>query len=203
MVSSVRRDGSDAGGGAYFAVDDPARRWAVGIGLAAVVGAAYFLVARLSVGLVLEPEGVAVFWPAAGITSGSLIAMGPRARWPLAAGVIGASVAVHYDEPLWSGIALGLCNAAEALVVAGLVERYFSAHFRLDRLSQVLGLVLAAIAATALSGIGGAVTYRLLHGSSAAMLITWQHWFASDVLGILAVAPLVVGLPLALKLPPP
>src|SRR5262249_34081733 len=203
MDSSVRRDGSGADASADFTVDDRIWLWAVAIGLAAVVGAAYFLVARLSVGLVLEPEGVAVFWPAAGITSGSLIAMGSRARWPLAAGVIGASVAVHYDDPLWAGVALGVCNAGEALIVAGLVERYFYDHFRLDRLSQVLGLVLAAIAATALSGIGGALTYRLLHGSSAAMLITWQHWFASDVVGILAVAPLVVGLPLALKLRPP
>jgi signal transduction histidine kinase len=203
MDSSIRRGGNGADAGADFAVDDPTRRWVIGIALAAVVGAAYFVVARLSVGLVLEPEGVAVFWPAAGITSGSLIAMGPRAWWPLAAGVIGASIAVHYDEPLWAGIALGVCNAGEALIVAGLVERYFYAHFRLDRLSQVLGLVLAAIAATALSGIGGAVTYRLLHGSSAALLITWQHWFASDVVGILAVAPLVVGLTVALRLRPP
>ena len=33
-------------------------------------GIAYFLAARLSVGLVLKPEGVAVFWPAAGIIFG-------------------------------------------------------------------------------------------------------------------------------------
>src|SRR5689334_9713582 len=65
------------------------------IALAAAIGVAYFLVARLSVGLVLEPEGVAVFWPAAGITSGSLIVLGPRALWPTAVGVISASVAVH------------------------------------------------------------------------------------------------------------
>jgi hypothetical protein len=119
---------------------DPARRWMGEIGLAAAVGAAYFVVAKLSVGLVLEPEGVDVFWPAGGITSGFLIALGPRARWPMAAGVIGASVVVHLAEPLWSGIALGLCNAAEALIVAGLVERFFGADFNLDRLNQVLGL---------------------------------------------------------------
>lgn len=185
------------------ALDERTSRWVGDIGLAAAVGAAYFLVARNSVGLVLESTGVAVFWPAAGITSGSLIALGPRARWPLAAGVIGASVAVHYSEPLWAGISLGLCNAAEALVIAGLIQHYFGADFTLDRLSQVLGLLGAAIVGTAISGIGGAVTYRLLQGPSADLLVTWHHWFASDIVGIVAVAPLVIGLAAAVTQPPP
>jgi integral membrane sensor domain MASE1 len=190
------------GGQGQSAAVDPARRWIGEIGLAAAVGATYFLVAKLSVGLVLEPEGVAVFWPAAGITSGFLIALGPRVRRPVAAGVIGASVAVHFADPLLSGIALGLCNAAEALIIAGLVQHYFGADFNLDRLSQVLGLLAAAISGTVVSGIGGAVTYRLLNGPSADILTTWQHWFASDVVGIVAVAPLVIGLAAALRLPP-
>lgn len=185
------------------AAEEPTSRWVSDIGLAAAVGAAYFLVAHNSVGLVLESTGVAVFWPAAGITSGSLIALGPRARWPLAAGVIGASVAVHYAEPLWAGVSLGLCNAAEALLIAGLIQHYFGADFTLDRLTQVLGLLGAAIVGTAVSGIGGAVTYRLLQGSSADMLVTWHHWFASDIVGIIAVAPLVIGLAAALTQPPP
>ena len=58
-------------------------------------------------------------------------------------------------------------------------------------------------AGTVASGIGGAATYRLLRGPSADMLVTWQHWFASDVVGILAVAPLVIGLAAALRQTPP
>ena len=42
---------------------------------AAVAGLGYFLAAAFSVRLVLEPEGVAVFWPAAGLSSGLLIAL--------------------------------------------------------------------------------------------------------------------------------
>jgi hypothetical protein len=56
---------------------------------------AYFLTARFSVRLILEPSGVAVFWPAAGISSGLLIALGPRARWPVLAGVVVATIATH------------------------------------------------------------------------------------------------------------
>jgi signal transduction histidine kinase len=184
---------------------DLARRWVDSIGLAAAVGLAYFLAARLSVGLVLKPEGVAVFWPAAGISSGVLIALGPRSRWPVAAGVTVATVAIHQmiADPLWAGTALGISNAAEALITAGLIERSFGADFNIDRLRQVLGLLLAAIVGTMISGIGGAVTYRLFNGPSATILTTWQHWFASDAIGIVIVAPLVIGLNAAVRQPPP
>jgi integral membrane sensor domain MASE1 len=168
------------------------RRGLVSVALAAVVGLAYFLAARLSVELVLKPEGVAVFWPAAGISSGVLVALGPRARWPVAAGVTLATIVIHQliADPLWAGTALGLSNAAEAVITAALIERFFGSDFSLDRLRHVLGFLVAVIVGTAASGIGGAVTYRLFQGSLAAMLTTWQHWFASDAIGIVIVAPL-------------
>lgn len=68
------------------------RRWAGSIGLAAAVGLAYFLAALLSYGLALQSEGLAVFWPASGVSSGLLIALGSRARWPVVSGVIVAVV---------------------------------------------------------------------------------------------------------------
>jgi integral membrane sensor domain MASE1 len=163
------------------------------------------LAADFSVRLLLEPEGVAVFWPAAGISSGLLIALGPNARWPVLAGVIVATVATHLiiKDPLWAGVALGVCNAAEALVTAGLIQHYFGAHFNLVRLRYVFGLLAAAIAATIVSGIGGAATYRLMQGPSAPMLDTFEHWFASDFVGIIAVAPLVIGLAAIVRRPSP
>ena len=121
----------------------------------------------------------------------------------MAVGVTAATVVIHQliGDPLWAGIALGLSNAAEALIAAGLLELYFGADFNIVRLRQVLGLFLAAIVGTAISAIGGAVTYKLFH-PSATMLTTWQHWFASDVIGIIIVAPLVIGLAAAIRRPP-
>ena len=188
----------------HFAVGDLTRQWVGGIGLAAVVGLGYFLAAAFSVRLVLKPEGVAVFWPAAGLSSGLLIAL-RGARWPVLAGVIVATVATHLiiRDPLWAGIALGLCNGAEALVTAALIRHYFGTGFNLVRLRQIIALLAAAVAGTSVSGIGGAVTYSLLRGSSAPMLATWQHWFASDAIGIIAVAPLVIGLADVVRRPSP
>ena len=51
------------------------------IAVAGAVGFAYFLAARLSLALLMKPDGVAVFWPAAGVASGALIVAGAEARW--------------------------------------------------------------------------------------------------------------------------
>ncbi len=181
------------------------RRWAGGIALAAAVGAAYFLAAQLSLGLLMQPDGVAVFWPAAGISSGVLIALGPSARWPVAGGAIAATVAANLmgDRSIAAATAFAFCNAAEALITAALIQHYFGHRFNLDHLRQVLGLVVAAVVGTIISGIGGAIAYKLFHSPNVPMLITWRHWFASDAVGIISVAPLVVGLASALREPRP
>ena len=186
----------------FAAADDLTWRWAPDIGFAAAIGSAYSLVAYVS-GLLVVPEGVAVFWPAAGISSGILIAVGSLVRWPMAAGVTVGTLATHLiqGDPLPVGAALGLCNAAEALIVAGLIARHFGAGFSLERLRHVLGLLAAAVAGTVASGIGGAIIYGLWRG--APFLTTWQAWFASDVIGVVIVAPLVIGLTAALREPPP
>jgi signal transduction histidine kinase len=171
-------------------------RWSGSIALAVVVGIVYFLAARLSLELLTKPEGVAVFWPAAGVSAGVLIALGSRARWPVVVGTMAATIAANLfgDRNLWSAVLFALCNAGEAVFTAWLIEHYFGSDFRLNRLLAVLGLVGAAIAGTAVSGIGGAIAYRLFHSATASMLTTWQHWFASDGLGIVTVAPLLIEL---------
>jgi hypothetical protein len=60
-----------------------------------------------------------------------------------------------------------------------------------------------AVVATAASGVGGTVAYKLFHSPTAPIWITWWHWFASDAVGIIIVAPLAIGLVKALREPPP
>src|SRR5580700_9803541 len=130
--------------------------WVVAIALAAAVGVAYFLAARLSLALLTKPDGVAVFWPASGVAAGVLIALGPGARWPVAAGAMAATIVANLlgDRTVWGTIVFALCNAAEAVLAAGLVVYSFGPVFSLDRLRHVMGLLTAAIIATAVSGIG-------------------------------------------------
>jgi PAS domain S-box-containing protein len=188
-----------------LAAPEPTLRWGVWIGLTVAVGVAYFLAARLSLFLLTKPDGVAVFWPAAGISAGLLIAIGRDARWPVAIGTIVATIVANLtgDRAVSSALVFALCNAGEALLVAWLIEHYFGLDFNLGRLRHVLGLLAAAIVGAVVSGVGGTVAYKLFHSPAVPVLITWQHWLASDALGIITVAPLVIGLASALREPPP
>src|SRR5258708_38421235 len=94
-LESAMSGGLIARGQSWNSAADLTRRWVRGIGLAAAVASAYFLAAQLSLGLLLKPDGVAVFWPAAGISTGVLIALGPHVRWPVAAGAMAATVAAN------------------------------------------------------------------------------------------------------------
>ena len=178
--------------------------WVGSIGLAIAVAITYFLAARLSLALLTEPDGVAVFWPAAGIASGILIALGPVARLPVAFGVMAATIAANLlgDRNLASAIVFALCNAGEALLIAWLIENHFGSDFSLDSPRRVLGLFLATAVGTAISGIGGTAGFILFHGSDAPILTTWLNWFASDAIGDITVAPLVIGLARTLHDPP-
>jgi signal transduction histidine kinase len=179
--------------------------WPRAMALAALIGIVYFLAARLSLVLLTKPEGVAVFWPAAGVSAGVLIALGSPALWPVVFGTMAATIAANLfgDRNLWSAVLFGLCNAGEAVLTAWLIAHYFGSDFRLSKPRNVLGLAAAAIVGAAVSGIGGAIGFRLFHSATTPMLTTWQQWFASDGLGIIAVAPLLIELASASRDRPP
>src|SRR5215510_5232004 len=179
--------------------------WVISIGLTIAVGVAYFLAARLSLALLAEPAGVAVFWPAAGVAAGLLISMGPRARWPVVAGTMAATIVANTlgDRNLSSAIVFAVCNAGEAVLISALLEKLFGSPFSHDRIQRVLGFLSAAIFGTAVSGIGGMVGYLLFHTSTASALTIWSLWFASDAIGVATVAPLIIGIFSVVRDPPP
>ena len=178
--------------------------WVGSMELAIAVSITYFLAARLSLALLTEPDGVAVFWPAAGIASGIMIALGRARRWPVAVGVVAATITANLlgDRNVASAIVFALCNAGEAMLIAWLIENHFGSNFSLDSPRRVMGLFLAAAVGTAISGIGGTAGFILFHSSNAPILTTWLNWFASDAIGVVAVAPLVIGLARTLHDPP-
>src|SRR5215475_3204155 len=180
--------------------------WARNIALAAAVGAAYFLVAQVTIfGIAFQPDKTAMFWPAAGISSGILIVLGPRRRWPLVAGIFAAEAAATMQnwQISWLTAAISMCDPVEALTVAWLVAHYFGGtDFTLDRARNVFGLLFAAAIGTFLPSLGVAVAMRLLLGPSIEVLPIWQHWFGGDFIGIVIVAPFVIGFFDALRHPP-
>jgi PAS domain S-box-containing protein len=171
--------------------------WRIGSGgLGIAVGVAYLVAAHLSLTLLTKPGCVAVFWPAAGIASGTLIALGPKARLPITLAVLVASVVVSllggYSFP--AAIVFALCNAGEALLVASLITHRFGENFRLDSLRNVGVFFAAAGIGSAVSAILATAGFILFYNSTAPVPTTWLNWFASDALGIVMVAPLLIGL---------
>jgi integral membrane sensor domain MASE1 len=170
-------------------------RWVGSVGLAAGVGSVYFLVAHLSLtGMFFLPsEGITLFWAPAGISSGLLIALwGSPARWSVVVGVFVAAFAVPLvilGRGVWLATIFTLCDTAEPLIIAGLVARYFGSDFALDHLRRVFGLL--------------GVASRLFLGPAAPILTTWLHWWTGVAVGVVTVAPLIIGFSAAVREPPP
>ena len=178
--------------------------WIRSIGIAAGVGVAYFLAAELSNSFLITPETV-IFWPAAGISSGALIALWSIARWPVLAGVMVATAAAnlmrHFGVATTAVWVLG--NTAEPLIIALLMQHYFGAHFKIDRLYCVLGLFAAAVAGTAVASAWWTFVYYWPFVSLNEPTAAWLHWIVSDLAGIVSVAPLVIAIAAALRRHPP
>jgi signal transduction histidine kinase len=189
-----------------FNTAELARRRVGDVAVAAAVGAAFYLVAKIiSWGTAFQPDNVSLFWPPTGVSSGLLIVLGPRRRWPAVAGIVAASAAINHESwnNLWITPAVAACNAVEALIVAGLFTRYLGgADFPLDRARNIFGLLGAAAVAAFASSLIATAALRLSLGPSIVVALTLQHWFASVFVGIVTVTPLVIGLADAVRHPP-
>jgi len=178
-----------------FASAPAATGWIAALGAAAGVAVAYYLAARLGLALLAAPSDVAVFWPASGIAAGILILSNQR-RWPaIAIGIVAGTLAANLisDRNVLTSLLKGFCNAGEALLVAVLIERWFGRPFAFVDLRRVLGFAVAACLGAVASALGGAATMTLFH-SAAPYWDVWRAWFFSDGVGIVMVAPLVIGL---------
>jgi integral membrane sensor domain MASE1 len=170
-------------------------KWATVTLASVAVAIAYFLAARLGLALLEKSDGVAVFWPAAGVASGILIGLGPAARLPVVTGVMAATIAANLlgDRTISNSVFSAVANASEALLVAGLIGRFHRSPFELDELRRVLGFFAAVAVGTIASGLLGTLGFVLFHPTSASAQIIWFHWFASDALGTIIVAPLAIA----------
>jgi PAS domain S-box-containing protein len=170
------------------------RSWVEFVKLAAGLGAVYFLAARLSYFLRAEPD-VAVFWPAAGIAVGALIALGPKARLPIATGAFIAIVALNlvFGRNPWLTIAFSLISAGHPLLTAWLIDCWFGFPFKLEDMWRALGFFTATAIGAAIAAVSATAAIKLVEPTVSPLYI-WCLWFASASLGVVTVAPLLIGL---------
>ncbi len=167
-------------------------RWFTYLGLVAVLAAVYFGAAKLGLGMAFAAEQVSAVWPPTGIALAALLLLGYR-FWPgVALGAFLANVTAH--EPIATACGIAAGNTLEALAGAWLLRQGARFDPALERLRDVLGLiVLAAALSTALSATVG-VTSLCLGGVQpwSAYGELWRVWWLGDATGALVVAPVLL-----------
>jgi PAS domain S-box-containing protein len=154
-----------------------------------LVAAAYLIAAKLTLAHVAASEwSVALIWPGSGIALAALLLGGYRL---LPGVVLGALLVVHPSPAFPVGLA-GVC--LEALFGAYLLRRSSDFRLSLDRLVDVVRLVLAGAASAAVGATFGVTSFCLAgtvgwgeYGSH-----WWKFWLG-DTMGILLLAPVILG----------
>ncbi|HZO66279.1 MAG TPA: SpoIIE family protein phosphatase [Kribbellaceae bacterium] len=166
-----------------------------------LVGAAYYLGARLGLNLSLVEHNVTPLWPPTGIALAAFLLLG-RSMWP---GVALAALAVNL--PISNGplpaLVTAVGNTVAPLVAAIILERV-GFRRQLDRQRDALAIVfLGALASMTISATVGATTLFASGAIGADELAgAWVVWWTGDAMGILAVAPFLLCIPLFWELEP-
>ncbi len=152
----------------------------------------YFGAAKLGLSLGLV-EQVTVVWPPSGIALAALLLGGHR-LWP---GVwLGAFLAnATAKESLEVACAIAAGNTLEAAIGAHLLRRLVGFHNSLERLRDVVGLVvLAAGVSTTVSATVGVTSLCLgeVHSWSSFGRLWWT-WWLGDAMGDVVVAPVLLS----------
>jgi signal transduction histidine kinase len=153
------------------------------------VAALYFAAARAALTLALVNKQITAVWPPTGIALAALVLGGYR-LWPGIA--LGAFlVNVHAGTAAAAcGIAAG--NALEALTGALVLRRFFAFDPSLRRLSDVFGLLVAALVSSMVSATIGTASLGLGGMGRVGHRSPWFVWWLGDVLGALIAAPAIM-----------
>ena len=156
---------------------------------AALLFAAYFVIAKLGLRFATIGESISPVWPPTGFAIASLLLFGWR-YWPaILAGAFLANATTHI--PLLAAAAIGCGNAGEALVGVYLMR----GRTKLDEPGAVRNLTLLAAPGGALvsaaTGVAALAAAGLL-GPVGGVLPAFALWWGGDVVGALIVVPLVL-----------
>ena len=157
---------------------------------------AYYVAARLSLLLIAEPEGIAVFWLASGIAAGVMVAA-PRPAWPgimaaVVAGTLAANIETGKTWPM--ALIFAVANAIECLIYATLLRRFERAQPGPTSVGNVLALFASAVIAAVVCGAAGAFAMSWLGLAAAPFTGIAQLWARSDGIGIIVAAPFIAML---------
>lgn len=151
-------------------------------------GTAYFTAAFSSLYLTRSGDGIAALWPASGIMLAVLMTVSkPHLKWHIGAAGL-ASLAANLgagNAPATSTL-FTVANMSEAIFAAWLLRYRAECRISFTKPDGLLCFTKAAAMATMLS----ATVATLVEPSASTRF--WLSWFATDLLGVLVVTPLIL-----------
>jgi signal transduction histidine kinase len=159
-------------------------------GAVGVVAGLYYVAARAGLHLAYLHGSVTALWPPVGVGVAALVILGPGV-WPGI--VIGDLLVADFSSP--GGTVLGetLGNTLEVVVAAVLFRWLAGRRIALERVWDVLALVVCAAIGTLISATFGVVSLRLGDVIKASEFgSVFRTWWLADFSGALVFAPLLL-----------
>jgi len=168
------------------AVKQSGTRW---VAETLAVAAAYVVAATLRFLFPFTEQGASWVWLPSGVALAALLLRG-RSLWPgVALGAFLSSVLADHTSP-WPAFVAAIYAPSEALIATTIIIRRGVFDLRLETVSSVMRLLLAAVVASAITAIIGAWNVTSLSGlDSTSYVRAWGIFFVGDALGMVAVAP--------------
>jgi len=155
-----------------------------------VVAGLYYGAARAGLHLAYLHGSVTALWPPVGVGIAALVVLGPGV-WP--AIVIGDLLVADFSSPWGTVLGQTLGNTLEVVVAAVLFRRLVDRRTSLERVWDVLALVMCAAAGTLISATFGVVSLRLGNVINAAEFgSVFRTWWLADFSGALVFAPFLL-----------
>ena len=158
----------------------------------ALLAAAYFIAAKLSLLLAIPPGYATALWPPSGIALAALLMLGPRV-WP---GVfIGSALAnLHIEGAVLASALIATGSSAQALAASALLRRHVGVPYRFSSVPQVVKFVLLCAGAAVIAPTVALVPLAVAHDLPPRNLFwNWWTWWQGDASGMLVVAPLILS----------
>ncbi|WP_217702448.1 SpoIIE family protein phosphatase [Nocardioides guangzhouensis] len=165
-----------------------------------VLAATYYIGARVGLTLSLVEQNVTPLWPPTGIAVAAFL-LGGRRLWP-AVTLAAFAVNLPISATLVAAAVTAVGNTLAPLVAVVLLDRV-GFRRQLDRHRDALSIVfLGALASMTVSATVGAGTLAASDAITTDQLPSaWAVWWTGDAMGVLAVAPFLLCLPLFGELP--
>jgi two-component system CheB/CheR fusion protein len=146
------------------------------------------------VGLHLQHDGTALFWPAVGIAAGLLFCTQGTDRAAVIAGVLAALALGNLGEgrSLATSAVFMAGNLAEAMLLAFVLKRHAGDDFRCNRLKGVAALLAAGLSTSVVIGLPAAAALRWTGHATESWGQTLWIWVSSHSLGLIAATPLII-----------